>query len=564
MGIIPYAFDTSQPSYGIPKDVTIHKVDNNILDFLKNSSKHQQHIVNKIRECHGSIVWDECGDNSIKIDCTLNKNTKDLITLSTRWENIMKEVVNELLDEYFYCQVTPYQEAEDKFMNEARSILVGRNDDIILRLDNDSGVASVVGKREECYELKKKLTAIHESVLQEMENQKRVITEEMKELTPLQLEILRTNHIYADIEKTCDGLKVEERDGILHLIGLPIVIKEAKISILKFLTECDNRTHPLSSLLNSLVSCAKVQTYLKEAIAKKLKELIVLEFSQNKIVVHGHNKVNLSEIMSYLHSELYEEKLECTAEVIEALMSKEWAEACTDIEKTARNYTKIDVVKTGENEGILSVVATSNVIDDVKKKISKYLDKHVKATKFISMQLGVLKVLETHMSRELMKAVYEVSAKIHLEPCFTSDSPGYELIGTEEEVRYILRAIKDVSEKVYSEKQVIKNMGIEKILTNKKGRDRLDGIESRHKVIIEMEATLTGQLQGAAGSPTVLYSSQISPKTAILIKHGDIVKDNVDAIVNPANARLMHGGGLARVISHEGKFNPFSGGGDHL
>lgn len=38
----------------------------------------------------------------------------------------------------------------------------------------------------------------------------------------------------------------------------------------------------------------------------------------------------------------------------------------------------------------------------------------------------------------------------------------------------------------------------------------------------------------------------------LYIIEGDITQENVDAIVNPANSRLMHGGGLAAIIARKG------------
>ena len=38
----------------------------------------------------------------------------------------------------------------------------------------------------------------------------------------------------------------------------------------------------------------------------------------------------------------------------------------------------------------------------------------------------------------------------------------------------------------------------------------------------------------------------------LLVKKGDITEETTDAIVNPANGRLMHGGGAARAIAVKG------------
>ncbi|CUH95390.1 hypothetical protein P22_1460 [Propionispora sp. 2/2-37] len=41
-------------------------------------------------------------------------------------------------------------------------------------------------------------------------------------------------------------------------------------------------------------------------------------------------------------------------------------------------------------------------------------------------------------------------------------------------------------------------------------------------------------------------------KKTIIIKQGDITAESTDAIVNPANSKLQHGGGAARAISVKG------------
>lgn len=50
----------------------------------------------------------------------------------------------------------------------------------------------------------------------------------------------------------------------------------------------------------------------------------------------------------------------------------------------------------------------------------------------------------------------------------------------------------------------------------------------------------------------VLKEGLVSEESQIQIVQGDLTQENVDAIVNAANAHLMHGGGVAGVISRKG------------
>jgi O-acetyl-ADP-ribose deacetylase len=51
---------------------------------------------------------------------------------------------------------------------------------------------------------------------------------------------------------------------------------------------------------------------------------------------------------------------------------------------------------------------------------------------------------------------------------------------------------------------------------------------------------------------TVLLEKKLPSDQTIQLVHGDITSENVDAIVNAANERLQHGGGVAWAISKKG------------
>ena len=53
-------------------------------------------------------------------------------------------------------------------------------------------------------------------------------------------------------------------------------------------------------------------------------------------------------------------------------------------------------------------------------------------------------------------------------------------------------------------------------------------------------------------SNQVLLTYEVDGRRRVKVVHGDITEEEVDAIVNPANARLAHGGGVAGAIVRRG------------
>lgn len=51
---------------------------------------------------------------------------------------------------------------------------------------------------------------------------------------------------------------------------------------------------------------------------------------------------------------------------------------------------------------------------------------------------------------------------------------------------------------------------------------------------------------------TILRTRELSPQVTVHLVQGDILVEPVQAVVNPANAQLAHGGGLAALIARRG------------
>ncbi|SDF27881.1 macro domain-containing protein [Sporolituus thermophilus] len=70
-----------------------------------------------------------------------------------------------------------------------------------------------------------------------------------------------------------------------------------------------------------------------------------------------------------------------------------------------------------------------------------------------------------------------------------------------------------------------------------------------HDVATKYDIDLPGRSE--AGVTNAIAAAKKAARR-IIIKQGDITEETTDAIVNPANSRLVHGGGAARAIAMKG------------
>jgi poly [ADP-ribose] polymerase 10/14/15 len=130
--------------------------------------------------------------------------------------------------------------------------------------------------------------------------------------------------------------------------------------------------------------------------------------------------------------------------------------------------------------------------------------------------------------------------------------------GTEMGLKPALQALQDLCDKVVSKDHVISRPGMEKFFNSEKGKEAIRSLQKTNKVIcVEpryiKSVALNEQSYGPEASSRILYTGQISGGPIVKVFVGDITKHRVDAIVNAANGKLEHIGGLAAAIVTAGK-----------
>ena len=550
IGIIPPNFDSSQPRLDIPKDIVVNIAEEFILKFWLKREKHRTIVTQRIQNEYGNVIWEEILTHSIKICCTLTPETDDYISRARKWNETIRNKFNEILQEYSELSVRPLQEAVHDFVEQIQIMQIQNTDNVILNIEENTGVVTVFGVNLESQNLHKVIGDIYQNVIDNMSKRNTIITEQMNALSPVQLKLIEKANLVASLDKTYEGLKIDMRYGNLRLEGLPATISAAKIEIKTFVTEVNKEHYILSSVLKTLVGSDKVQDYLSNHIDKHIKGTVMLEFTPSDIVIHGHRVDTFQTIVEELQSLLVEETRQCDSEEISLLHSDVWKKEITSLSDNFGEFLKADVVLM-DTGGIFTVAATGDVIKEVRKQINDFLADNLESERFIKMEIGKLKCLEKHFKTEVLDGIIKIGINIKLTPCFDKQKPGYNLVGTKENVRQFVKLLETVSDRIHMHERMIQKMSIGKILTEEKGKTRLEGIESRYRVFIEIKSTNYKTRFGDSNINTCY--KKIVGNTSIVIKQDNILKIQADVLVNAANVNLSHRGGVAKSISDTGK-----------
>ena len=198
------------------------------------------------------------------------------------------------------------------------------------------------------------------------------------------------------------------------------------------------------------------------------------------------------------------------------------------------------------------------------KILAGYIEENSKLRKDVKFQSGMWKLFTMHM-REKWDRIVSKARELKIE--FTQhdsdpDCPHCTLSGDRVNVNTITDSINRLKSSVHKKVVEIDRPGTCELFRSSKGEVYLDGIESREKVAIvvysgELEETSDDgsppdESAGTIGANFVTKCTALANHVSVNVCLGDITEFEADVIVNAANERLSHDGGVARAIANKG------------
>ena len=375
---------------------------------------------------------------------------------------------------------------------------------------------------------------------------------EMFPLTQDKIELLKISESLTEIIETYNTKIEVTRDGI------KISGEESKIDKVKLLI--------MQKLINVVQSSPKISrgayNFLKTNAGKHSVDKFF--YGMNVKVVWKLNQSNTEiSLMSFSPSEMeiVKKALEENLQDVDIPLSNTEQQ----ILKTDRGNTFIEDLRSRNavsvefHESKLVISGISLETSNAKRQIKKFIKINETGSKIITVKRGMFRFLFESAKSKLT----DLEQKLKEQLVTIGKTPKHKnivVIGCKLGLQNAISSVTELIADVYTKEMVLERPGIGKLFQKSLIKSAISGLEKEFNVVVieaaddieDPEEEPKVKTERSVSSGTLICCYQIQDKKTISVYHGDITKESVDIIVNPANRNLWLGGGVAGAILSAG------------
>ncbi|KAK6178592.1 hypothetical protein SNE40_013346 [Patella caerulea] len=524
-----------------PVKITLTECDKYKMMFIYESETNKQQFQSKMTENNTLIEWSK-DISDVLLSCTVSKEMKDARKLSKNW--------TKMCEKHFQDYLGSLKIRDFKLLNEVSELVwkeitnLNKDDVNIFKGSDSSSSIIIVGHDAPQYqEMESSIQQIQQRIEEDFERKKQEVSETMKLKYPYSvleslgfLDIVLEKYQHLQILKKTSDLEIE-------LKGIFSDITAAKVTIYELL-----QNFKTSQMKNFS------KTQIKILFTKDVHDFIIKEKFQGdksiavwlkneegvSIDVFAKDKKSLNLAESVLNDVVCCKHLPVDKESVSLLTQPKWQDLNEDIKNTYPDLVKICPISAEDVE----ITAFSEVMQMVEASVAQFFEENTTYEKITQYGSAKDRFFKNHYEPQVK------DLELKLESCKViiqmKDAKGIVFKGTKQGIMKAQEHLKELYSKIICKEKNINSSSYCKFIQSEKGKRTVSNIERMFRCTIEVEEETIDTTNSLNCASFQLKNTQI------LVVKGDITDLNVDVIVNAANDRLQHIGGLAGHILQKG------------
>jgi len=528
---------TEIPTSIIPTRVKMES--NNIFasNFLGSHSERLKEIQNELGKNGCSVKWPEHDST------TLELISKDLTKPERGWDINGKALIQKYLDD---VKVRKIEIDSDIWIEwKAKISLYEKKEysQISIEHENSNFITTCIASTKVADEFERTFHDILTNL-----KKSHSMTHENYPLKYHQIEILGLCQFWEDIKCNAKDVKIEVGTERVTFHGTSDEIMQAKRMILEKLNQTSNEIVPTTEAALRCLKIPETKAQIDDYFRKD-KMIVSWTVDDRYCKVFAFNTEDLKKAVRIIKIQVAEQSVTLDDSSKRLLGSQKW----NDFVKSISNEFSTLHISESANKNVVNVTCCANSSIQVFEKVNAFFEMNRVVNETVKMELGYYNLITSYMAQDLaqinillIQAGGQFQDKSNVE-----GNQEFALSGTATAVKNAKSALFDLTAKIFPADHEIERMS--EFFELRQGKDALAGLEKKHRVSIQVDCKSSSK---ATPQPSIDHAVRISVPIGkgqhIFLVKGDITKLRVDALVNAANEKLDHAGGIAKAISDAG------------
>ncbi|KAI0223125.1 Protein mono-ADP-ribosyltransferase PARP14, partial [Lamellibrachia satsuma] len=531
----------------IPENIVVSGVNPDILTFIQRSPTSRQFVDRKMADVSAEVGWNSCRDHSVKITCTIRDKTENSPRIAKDWKQTSEETFLQVLNTAFASEdMDVPQEIWTGFMERIEYVKRLDRSRIVVEVKDKECRVSVIGQRNEvenimrclngdCAKLQQGITTTTLTVRNVKEHQRRMLF-----ATGFRLKLQKQ---FPDLTLT-----VDVRAHTVSFTGMSTNILTAKAQMLAIFKNMMSTQMDMSEMLINIVMGPIVIKYVVQEFKRRTIRAVLCAAGKNTLGVWAFSQEHLYIAVDVIKRSVDEQKIAADLRAIQPLQT--WKTLMYQVHSDHEGLLKVNEYDDG--------VIVSGAVKPVElacRRIQDFLSQHVSVEEFVFMKRGTTDYITKYMKKEVGD-VRKASQRDGIKITAKMDGPyGFAVRGSRAALDRVAHKLQVLADSVKMNQHKVDKLGARTFLSSEDGKRALVGLQSDHKVVIEPVGLCSQESPAEvsragnnAGGSTVVSSISLPGGITVEVVRGDLTRFRADGIVNAANERLDHVGGLAKAI----------------